>query len=217
MENQTEPNRPTGPLANGAQIFSDVFSPLIIPTYGMAIAMWLTPLRTIPESSRLIFTLLIACITGLIPLVFIIVLMRVGKVADMDISNRHQRMAPLMVALICYLFASWILQRAHAPAWLSLFFCGAAIAVAVAGIITPFWKISAHTTSIGGLVGLLAWLAVAGIADVNAMAMLTAGILLAGLMGTSRLILRRHTIGQVTAGFFLGLACTFGLDLLLCS
>ena len=33
--------------------------------------------------------------------------------------------------------------------------------------------------------------------------------LIAGLVGASRLILRRHTFGQVVAGFFLGFVISF--------
>ena len=48
-----------------AQLLSDFFSPLLIPTYATALAMWVTPLRSVPESNRLIVTILVGVITGL--------------------------------------------------------------------------------------------------------------------------------------------------------
>lgn len=53
------------------------------------------------------------------------------------------------------------------------------------------------------------WFAVSGLADVNVMIMLSMGIVLAGVMCTARLLLQRHTLGQVLAGLLLGFACCF--------
>ena len=53
------------------------------------------------------------------------------------------------------------------------------------------------------------WFAVSGLADVNVMIMLSMGIVLAGVMCTARLLLQRHTLGQVIAGLLLGFACCF--------
>lgn len=192
-----------------AQIISDVFSPIMIPTYGMALAMWATPLRSIPESNRLIATLLVAVITGLAPLVTIAALIKAGKVSDRAISDRSQRTLPMSIAAICYIGASLFVGSLGAPIWLRMFFVGAAAATAIAMIITFKWKISAHTTAMGGLVGMILWFAVSGMADVNVMIMFSAGILLAGAIATARMLLRRHTLAQVLAGLALGLITCF--------
>lgn len=190
------------------QIVSDVFGPLSVPTYGMIVAMWLTPLNVLPERNKILVTLLIALFTGLLPLLFIAGLIRMGKVSDNSISDRRQRPLPYSVTTVCYIAAALFLGSVRAPLWLQLFFYGAAFATLVALLISFGWKISAHTTALGGFVGLLGWLAIDGLADVNAMMLLSVGVILAGLVGTSRLALGRHTLGQVAAGFILGLICT---------
>lgn len=192
-----------------AQIFSDVFCPLLVPTYGMAVAMWVTPLRVLPEKARLLATLLIAIITGLAPLCFIVALKKVGLVSDNSLSDRRQRPAPMIVTMICYIGAGLFLSSASSPLWLQLFFYGAAVATLIATLITLRWKISAHAIALGGLEGMLLWLAVGSLSDVNPMVLLTIGLVIAGGVGTSRLLLNRHTLAQVVAGFFLGLVCTF--------
>ena len=192
-----------------AQVISDFFSPLLIPTYGMAMAMWLTSLRALPERSRFLATLLIAMITGLLPLLAIATMRRTGAVSDNSISDRRQRPLPMAIVMACYIGAGYFLACAHAPLWLQMFFYGASLAVLIALGITLYWKISAHTTAMGGLVGMLLWFAVGGIADVNAMVLLSLGIICAGAVATSRIALGRHTLWQVIAGFFLGICCTF--------
>ena len=197
-----------------AQILSDLFCPLLVPTYGIALALWGTSLRALPERSRWLATLVIAIITGLVPLVVIAVLRQTGRVSDNSMSNREQRPLPMAITMLCYVAAGLFLGSARAPLWLRVFFYGAALATAIDTVITFRWKISAHTTAMGGLTGLILWLAVAGMADVSAMAILSIGIVLAGTIATSRLILGRHTLAQVMAGLLLGFACTFGLTYL---
>lgn len=192
-----------------AQIVSDVFSPLLIPTYGMALAMWITPLRAVPESSRLMATLVVAVMTALIPFGAIMILMRLGKVSDAPITNLRERLLPYTIAIVCYCAAAWMVRAIGAPLWLTMFFCGAAFATAVSLIITTVWKISAHSTAVGGLVGMMLWFTVSGLADVHSMIWLSVVIVIAGLVGTSRLLLGRHTLWQVLAGLALGAASCF--------
>lgn len=192
-----------------AQLVSDIFSPILVPTYATALAMWITPLRSVPESVRWIVMAIVFVITGLIPFAIIAILVKTGSVSDHAISKRSQRFTPMTIASVCYIGAALFTSTLGAPLWLQMFFYGAAAATLLDLLITKWWKISAHTTSIGGLVGLMFCFAVMGLADINIMIMLSIGILLAGLMCTSRLVLGRHTLGQVFAGLGMGFVCCF--------
>lgn len=194
-----------------ARVMSDVFSPLLVPTYAMALAMWITPLRVLPESGRLIATGAVAVITALVPFMVLMALRKLGKISNMDISNRRERMLPYTVAVVCYLCAAWTMHSYHAPHWLAMFFVAAAVATTAAMTINTVWKISAHLTAMGGLTGMFVWFTIAGLAGMGDMYWLTGSILLAGAVATARLALYRHTLGQVAAGYLLGLVCTVGL------
>lgn len=200
-------HQPGSPL--WAQIISDIFSPIMIPTYGMVLSMWATPLRSIPESNRLIATLLVAVITGLVPLFVIAMLIKAGKISDRALSCRNQRTVPMSIAAACYIGASLFVGSLGAPVWLRMFFIGAATAAVIVILITLKWKISAHTTAMGGLTGMMLWFAVSGVADINIMIMFSIGIILAGAVATSRLLLQRHTLGQVLSGLALGIIISF--------
>lgn len=106
-----------------AQIVSDVCSPLLLPTYAMALAMWITPLRVLPESNRLVATAMVAVLTALVPCLAIMILFRLGKVSDRALSNRRQRILPFSFVIVCYGCAAWMLHGIGAPMWLSMFFC----------------------------------------------------------------------------------------------
>jgi membrane-associated phospholipid phosphatase len=66
-----------------------------------------------------------------------------------------------------------------------------------------YWKISMHMTGIGGLCGSLLLCSIIWPIDIRWM--LAAVFLIAGIIGSSRLILNAHTPAQVSAGFFAGL------------
>ncbi len=196
-------------LERTAQILSDFFSPIVVPTYGTALALWITPLNILPERIRFGVMAMIALITAVVPTATIVTMIRLGRVSDMSISNRRERFIPFMVTIACYIAAAIYLGAVHAPAWLSLFFIGAAVSSLIAMLITLGWKISAHATSAGGLAGIVSWLAFCHLAIGNAAAWVSGSIVLVGLVATSRLILKRHTLGQVCAGAVLGFAVEF--------
>lgn len=194
-----------------AQLVSDIFSPIMMPTYGMVVAMWCTNMNVVPTSHRVLATVLVWFLTGLIPFVTIAILIKMGKVHTRSIENRNERFVPMSVAAVCYLATSLFIRSLGAPSWIYMFFAGAAVAVGVAMAVTTRWKISAHTTSAGGFVGLASWLVVNTLADVNAMIVLSVAIIIAGAVSSSRLMLSRHTPAQAAAGLALGFAATMGL------
>ena len=82
----------------------------------------------------------------------------------------------------------------------------AALVVQVACAIVNVWvKVSTHTAAIGGMAGAL--VAFSLIFSFNPVWWLCLIILVSGLVGTSRMILRQHSLGEVVGGFLLGLCC----------
>ena len=82
----------------------------------------------------------------------------------------------------------------------------------ICAIINSWWKISTHTAAIGGVAGGL--FAFGEIFAFNPVGWLCLVLIIAGLLGTSRMILRQHTLSQVLSGFGVGLV-TAALTILL--
>ena len=79
-------------------------------------------------------------------------------------------------------------------------------------MINVWWKISTHTAAIGGVTGALQ--AYALLIGFNPTWWLCLVITIAGMVGTSRMLLRQHTLWQVSAGFLLGTAIAFAAILI---
>lgn len=205
----TERNKTAKPIEKVAQILSDIFSPIMIPTYMMAIAMWMTPLIALPERPRFVALGVIALLTAFSPTAAIFTLIKMGKAHDVSLSDRRERTTPYIITIICYLLAMVYLRIAHAPIWLADFYLGAAVTSFIATLITFRWKISAHTSAVGGFCAAILWLALHRLLLVGPLLWVSGAFLLVGLIGTSRLILSRHTLSQVAAGFLLGFATMF--------
>ena len=76
----------------------------------------------------------------------------------------------------------------------------------VCALINVWWKISTHTAAVGGVAGAL--FVFGELFGFNPVWWLCLVFILAGVLGTSRMILRQHTLAQVVAGFFVGVICS---------
>ena len=106
----------------------------------------------------------------------------------------------LMPMLAIYLF-----QKIHLPRYMSGIIVAALICMILCTLINFKWKISTHVASSGMMVGGL--LSYSFIFNFNPVWWLCFFILLSGMLGTARIIVKQHTLLEVLAGFIVGLFC----------
>jgi len=120
------------------------------------------------------------------------------KKIDRDFTIKEDRNRPLLMAVVIYLIGTFVLYFSSAnPLIISLMFLYATNTLIVF-FINLKWKISVHSMGIAGpttvLMFINPWFFIVG--------------LIGPLIMWSRLILKKHTIGQVLAGSFLGYILT---------
>ena len=197
-------------LTKAAKILSVELYPLFIPTYGIALFCYAYsvahPLPTVWTTVAVAGTFLLTC---LIPLTAIMILMRRGEVTNFHIDNARERTVPYLYS--AFGFACWaylMIAILHAPVYIGFISIGATAAIGLVALINRWWKISAHLTGMGGLVGgLLCYCLGVGAMPSAWMLCLCLGLSL--LLMYARLYLNAHTPAQVCAGWLLGLVCTF--------
>lgn len=192
-----------------ARIFSAVFSPLLMGTYGILIAMWFSYLCYSPERAKLTVIAVTFAATCVLPVIAIFLLSRTGVVKDPILNERTDRTWPYILCGFCYLGTGIYYHFVHAPLWMSMFMYGATVALVILTIVNRWWKISGHATGMGALCGMMFFLMTSAntVSDIEWEFLAT--VLLAGCVCTSRLILKRHTLMQVAAGFLNGFVCIF--------
>ena len=198
------------PASVAAHIVSDVFSPMLAPTYALLAALCLTPMSLLPTSPKVWATAGIVFITAIIPMLFILLLIRMGKVSDTAITDRNERTAPFCATILCYIGAAFFVRYLRAPYWIQNFYLAAAMVAAISLLVTHWWKISAHTGAMGGVAGIIFWMAHRGILIGAPLAWICAVILIVGMVAWARLYLDKHTVLQTLAGALLG----FGIEII---
>jgi len=161
------------------------------------------------------FTLII---TGLLPISLILYQVHRGDIADIYITNRGERTLAYVETGGCFAFWWYMLSYTlHAPLWLSGVALGGTIAIVLVAVINHWWKISAHLTGMGGLIGgiLTYQLSTAQLLSTFHFPLFTLviALVITWLVMIARLYLNAHTQWQVIAGFALGLSCTLLIPL----
>ncbi len=198
-------------LIAASNIVSMVFSPLFIPVYGFIVALTATPLHYISVSTKLITLAVVATFVAILPLFVLFIMKVTGRISDIDISNRRQRTLPMLLMFVCYILATLYVYAVHAPVWLVLYFASGVVSALLLGIVTVAckWKISMHGAGVGNLTGMFVALQKLGCADHNMIWLICAVVLIAGLVGSARIILNKHTLTQVFCGTLLSALVTY--------
>lgn len=207
------PSEPETPAEKSISVISHILSwglsPLLMPVYGLLLAFGLSILQLTPMRLRLSIVLVVAAVNVVLPMLLIFLLKVFGFVTDLGLNNRRERPIPYILMILCYLGSAWFLHAKGAPDWLWLFFVGGATAAFINMVINFKWKISAHAAGIAGLVALILRIQRQGWIEPTLFFWLILVIILAGLMGSARVWLGRHTVWQVLAGYAVGFCSVF--------
>ncbi|MGL5787350.1 MAG: hypothetical protein ACRCX4_11105 [Bacteroidales bacterium] len=195
-----------------ANIVSIVFHPLLMPTYGVALFFFYTYLFIFTTVWKWYLVGIVFILTGLLPALSIAALRKIGLVSNFEITNRRERLLPYIFTLSSYTMCLFLMWKLNVPIWVLLFVLGGEVSLAVNLLINKWWKISAHLTGMGGMVGSV--FALCYIQMINPVWLFATLLFCSGLLGTSRIILKQHTLGQVIAGFACGFICVFATILI---
>lgn len=193
-----------------AKFLSVLLHPLFMPLYLVVLIFWIDPYVAFflpPEHHWIVFGM-VALMTIAFPLTSTLLLLRTGLISSLQIPERTERIAPYLLTLIYYGMMWYLLQRTPLHWTISAVFIGVFIALLLTTLITVRWKISAHMVGIGGVLGALCGLT--ALHDLNAFLVITGLILIAGLLGTTRLLVTDHSPAQIYAGTAVGMICTYG-------
>lgn len=197
-----------------SQFLSYIFSPLLVPTYGMILASFLSVLSVLPARVLCTTVAITFVITCIIPACGIMAMYKTGFVSDPGLNTRTERSLPYALTVLCYIGCCFFLYRAGAPSWLTMFYAGGGAAALISAVVNLKWKISAHAAAMGGLVAMLFRIAAMHQSVVDLNIWISVIVALAGAVMTARVYLQRHTLMQVIAGCANGFLCVWLLTML---
>lgn len=196
-------------LTGVSNFLSWIFVPLMMPVYGAIIAFTLSILSFNMLSVRVLFIGLVAGINLMLPISVIIILKRVGVLSDYGVNRRSERSLPYLIGIVCLIATAVLLYFKHAPLWFVAFYVGGALAGIIELLVNLRWKISAHAAGVAGVVALLSYLVLYDFTLPSAFGWLVASVAIAGLVGSARILLGKHSVWQVLAGYAVGFAAVY--------
>lgn len=196
-----------------ARAISAVFNPFFLPMLGLAALFWLSYLSLLPLVYKVIVLAIVFFFTILLPTLLIRLYRRWHGWTLIELGHKEKRVVPYVISIVCYLACTYYMEAIHIPHFMRAILVAALLIQIGCALINAWWKISTHTAAIGGVAGAIA--AFAELFGFYPVGWLCLVFILAGLLGTSRMILRQHSLSQVVAGFGVGCACSLVAILLL--
>lgn len=187
-----------------AKVLSVLFTPFYLPILGLLILFIFSYLSLLPLTYKLFLFYLF---TVFLPTALIRFYRRYQGWTLIELGSRERRAIPYVISIFSYLLCYYIMAATHVPHFMGSILIAALVIQVACAIINLFIKISTHTAAIGGVTGAL--LAFSVIFSFNPVWWLCIVLLLAGMVGTSRMILRQHSLRQVVLGYLAGVACSF--------
>lgn len=204
MENQEKSN---GVLVTASKIVSGLATPFIIPFIGFIILFLFSYLQIMPRQYKLIVLSIVFCFTILMPVVTIFLFQRINNIKSAELGERKKRFFPYILTIISYVFCMLTMHRLNIPWYMAGIILTALIILFVFLLANARWRLSEHMAGMGAIIGgLISFSILFGYNPVWWLCML---IILAGLLGSARIISGNHTFGEVFFGFCVGLICSF--------
>jgi len=196
-----------------AKVISFIFHPLLLPTYIIAVLINLNVFFAlmIPDEAKWKIIILVLITSAIFPLIIMYGMYRLKLVKSLLIDSREERLYPYIATSIFFFVSCYMIWQINiSPVY---YYCllGASILALLTLLINIRWKISAHTVSMGGVLGILIGLQTVLLIDIMWLIAIT--ILISGIVGFARLRAGSHTQAQIYTGYIVGFLGTFLLIL----
>lgn len=200
------------PLRIIAKIITYVFHPVFMPTALALVIVSLSPtfFGAIPEKQLKLWLLSIGITTAFFPLFSVALMKPLGFLSSYHMPTAKDRIIPLMTSMIFYFWVNHVfgnMPGTTVPLILRVLLLGNFWGIIVAFMFNIFTKVSLHTTGAGIMVGIMGVLMI--VSPINMVVPFLISLVIAGAIGTARLILKAHTPPQIWLGYIIGILVQF--------
>lgn len=188
-----------------ARIMSMIFTPFYLPIVGLIALFIFSYMSLLPMMYKLVMLAMVYLLTVVAPSLLIHLYRLCQGWTSHELGRKERRLVPYIISIVCYFACFFWMEYRNTPRVISIIVVVALTIQMVCALINIWWKISTHTAAIGGVAGGLISYSIAF--SFNPLWWLCFVLILAGTVGTARMILRQHSLSQVVGGFLVGAAC----------
>ncbi|MBS1589940.1 MAG: hypothetical protein JST52_10040 [Bacteroidetes bacterium] len=201
---QASVKQPSKVLRFFANVFSYVFHPVFMPVAMFVLLYYLSPASFAghtPEKFSLdVIQFLLN--TVLFPVLVVVLLKALGFIESIKLHDTRDRIIPLIGTMIFYFWMNQVVKNLNYPLVVHVLTLGCFWGLIGVFMINIFFKISMHTAAAGGMLGIMMVLML--ISKVNMLLPFFIAVVIAGLIGTARLILSAHRPPEIWLGYIVG-------------
>lgn len=188
-----------------AKTLSNLFRPSYYPLVGFLIMLTMTYLSLLPWGTKITLLVVVYVFTILLPYLGVLFYRYARRLSRQELQLRENRVVSYIMHIICYVALLYLLRSIHAPKFVSGIVIISLLVQFCCAVITLWWKISMHSAGVGAIIG--AVVAYSMVFHFYPVWWLCLAILVSGLVNSSRMFLRQHTLWQVLGGTAVGFAC----------
>ena len=188
-----------------ARLMSMIFTPFYLPIVGLIALFIFSYMSLLPMMYKLVMLAMVYLLTVVAPSLLIHLYRLCQGWTSHELGRKERRLVPYIISIVCYFACFFWMEFRNTPRVISIIVVVALTIQMVCALINIWWKISTHTAAIGGVAGGLVSYSIAF--SFNPLWWLCFVLILAGAVGTARMILRQHSLSQVVTGFLVGVAC----------
>lgn len=181
-----------------------VLSPLMIPFYCTILLFEITAMNMVAFSSRITFSLISLGLCMLLPLLLFLGLKKLKLITDLQLMNRKERTIPYAIMTLAIGGLALFYALVGAPVWLWAIFVGGAAAALVNMLINFKMRICSSATGLASLVAALIVMQNYTMEPGPVFWWTLGCVMLAGLVGTASIMVRRHSLLEVICGYATG-------------
>jgi hypothetical protein len=196
-----------------AHFLSALFHPLLFPTYGAVYITFFAPhffAQLSPKALQL-SVIVIFILTFIFPVVSLMLMRKLDLIPSLTLEDKKDRVIPFISIATFYIWTFFYYKPSYrlpfANPLIASMMLGSVIATFVAFFINIFRKISLHTIAAGGWIGFMLGTMQYTVYDIGILIPLF--VVLAGLIGTARLILKAHEPKEIIQGYLVGFVSQF--------
>jgi hypothetical protein len=189
-----------------AHVVSVVAHPIFVPLIGTWLVVVSHPFQFSGFTSKAMFGIYGSVVSNTILLTgfTVVILKQLKFISSIRLRTQRDRIIPYIATMTFYFWGFMVFKhRPQVPEVLTAFMLGNFLAVVLAFLSNLILKISMHALGMGGLIGLLCCFF--GDTYFNVAFPLTAMVLIAGVVCTSRLILEEHSLREIYWGVLFGI------------
>lgn len=198
---------PKNPYNIIARIVSYILHPALIPTYVALLLVWVqqkeyVQMFTVKDVNSWLFNIFLS--TFFFPVVFVLLLRALKFIDSIHLNDAKSRIVPLIGAMLFYFWCNEIFRNIETNFFIKSYVLGSFWGIIVVFLTNIILKVSMHTSAMGGAIGMTILQLIIYPSLINLLIFL-AVLLLAGIVGTSRLHLKAHSPKELWIGYALGI------------